>query len=108
MIAPGLATATIWPAATFGAPQTIVDVEPPTSTSQTVSRSASGCLSADKTRPTTNSDTSPTPPRWSASTFVPVIVRRSARSAADRPDLQYASIQLYGALIGTAPRSAGR
>jgi hypothetical protein len=43
MTAPGRATATVWPAATLGAPQTIVRGAPePSSTSQTVSRSASG------------------------------------------------------------------
>ena len=47
MTAPGRATATVWPAATFGAPQTICDgVAPPMSTMQTLSRSASGCCSA--------------------------------------------------------------
>ena len=52
--APGRATATVWPAATFGAPQTIVrGPSAPTSTSQTRSRSASGCGSTPSTRPTT-------------------------------------------------------
>ena len=52
--APGEATATVWPAATFGAPQTIWAVSPsPIATVQTVSRSASGCCSAVSTRPTT-------------------------------------------------------
>ena len=40
--APGNATGTSWPAATLGAPQTMVRVPSPVSTSQTVSRSASG------------------------------------------------------------------
>ena len=52
--APGRATATVWPAATFGAPQTIVTGSPaPTSTVQTRSRSALGCWTASSTRPTT-------------------------------------------------------
>ena len=62
MTAPGRATATVCPAATFGAPQTIVLGSPaPMSTVQTVSRSASGCRSAVRTLPTTNSAGSPTP-----------------------------------------------
>ncbi len=40
--APGVATATVWPAATFDAPQTICDGPVPVSTWQTDSRSASG------------------------------------------------------------------
>ena len=46
--APGRATATVWPAATLGAPQTIVRSPSPSpvSTVQTRSRSASGCCSA--------------------------------------------------------------
>ena len=52
--APGRATATVWPAATFGAPQTIVTgPSSPTSTVQTRSRSALGCWTASSTRPTT-------------------------------------------------------
>ena len=44
--APGSATATFWPAATFGAPHTIVRGAPsPTSTRHTESRSAFGCRS---------------------------------------------------------------
>ena len=49
MTAPGVATATVWPAATFGAPQTIVagpspsPERSPRSTVHTRRRSASGC-----------------------------------------------------------------
>ncbi len=51
--APGRATATVCPAATFGAPHTIVAGSPsPRSTEQTLRRSASGCCSALSTRPT--------------------------------------------------------
>ena len=53
---PGRATATVWPAATLGAPQTIVAGSPPSPSVarvQTLSRSASGCCSASSTRPTT-------------------------------------------------------
>ncbi len=42
--APGWATATVWPAATLGAPQTIVRSPSPVSTLQTRSRSAFGML----------------------------------------------------------------
>ena len=51
--APGSATGTVWPGATFGAPQTIVRLPSPASTSQTLSLSASGCFSTARTLPTT-------------------------------------------------------
>ena len=89
MIAPGSATATVWPAATFGAPHTIVwGAALPTSTRQTLSRSASGCLSDSSTLPTTNSEGSPTPTRCRRSTLSPAIVRASAISWALRPGSQ--------------------
>ncbi len=53
IVAPGSATGTVWPAATLGAPQTIVRSPSPVSTVQTRSRSASGCGSAAVTLPTT-------------------------------------------------------
>ena len=60
--APGRATATIWPAATLGAPQTIWVVSPsPSATVQTVSRSASGWRCASSTRPTTKCSSAVTP-----------------------------------------------
>ena len=60
--APGRATATVWPSATFGAPQTICAVSPsPSATMQTVSRSASGWRSALSTRPTTKFSSAVTP-----------------------------------------------
>ena len=60
--APGSATPTVWPAATFGAPQTIVDTSPsPTATWQTLRRSASGCCSRSSTRPTTKLSSALTP-----------------------------------------------
>ena len=87
--APGSATATIWPAATFGAPHTIVRSSPvPTSTVQTVSRSASGCCSALSTRPTRKCSSAPTPWPWTASTFVPVIVSWCSSSAIGMPGSQ--------------------
>ena len=52
--APGSATGTSWPAATFGAPQTIRrSLSSPASTSQMRSLSASGWSSTESTRPTT-------------------------------------------------------
>ena len=60
--APGRATATVWPWATFGAPQTICAVSPsPSATVQTVSRSASGWRSAVSTRPTMKFSSAVTP-----------------------------------------------
>jgi hypothetical protein len=86
MIAPGEATATVWPAATFGAPQTIwCGSASPTSTTQTVSRSASGWRSALSTLPIRKCSSAPTPCRWMRSTSVPVIARRSASVSALRP-----------------------
>ncbi len=52
--APGRATATVWPAATFGAPQTIVaGPASPMSTAHTRRRSASGWGATSRTAPTT-------------------------------------------------------
>ena len=60
--APGSATATVWPAATLGAPQTICATSPsPVETRQTDSRSASGCCSRSSTRPTTKLSSAVTP-----------------------------------------------
>src|SRR3954468_20235026 len=88
--APGRATATVWPAATFGAPQTIWAVcPPPTSTLQTLRRSASGWRPCSSTLPTTKCSSASTPWWCTASTFVPVIVRRSSTSRAARPGSQY-------------------
>ena len=54
--APIFATHTNCPASTFGAPQTIFNKSPvPTSTLQTLSLSASGCLAFSTTLPTTKS-----------------------------------------------------
>src|ERR1700754_1622349 len=52
--APTSATGTLMPTATFGAPHTMFSVAPvPASTWQTLSLSASGCLTTSSTRPTT-------------------------------------------------------
>ena len=87
--APGKATATVCPAATFGAPQTIVWGSPrPTSTTQTLSRSAFGWRSDSSTRPVRNAAGSPTPVRWSRSSLSPAIVSASAISSAGMPGSQ--------------------
>src|SRR5579884_2711612 len=104
--APGLATATIWPAATFGAPQTICRGAPsPASTAQTLSRSARGCFSALSTRATTKCSRPPTPWWWIASTLVPVMVRRSAICAVSSGGEQYSRSQASGTLISAPPPS---
>ncbi len=89
MIAPGRATATVWPAATLGAPHTIWrSVPEPSSTMQTVSRSASGCRSADRTLPTTNAEVSPTPTCSILSGWRPAEASRSPSSSAERAGSQ--------------------
>ena len=86
MTAPGSATPTVWPAATFGAPHTIVDTSPsPIATWQTDSRSASGCCSRSSTRPTTKLSSAVTPCVCTRSTSVPVIARRLASLEASMP-----------------------
>ena len=93
MTAPGSATATVWPAATLGAPQTIVRGSPrPASTVQTLSRSAFGCCSAVRTLPITKRSGSPTPTRSIFSTSAVDEASRSASSlgghAADRSSVR--------------------
>src|SRR5215210_6197966 len=103
MTAPGRATATVWPPATFGAPHTIWAVwPPPTSTRHTLRRSASGWRPDSSTLPTTKCSSAPTPWWWTASTFVPVMVRRSSTSRAARPGSQYSYSQLRGARMSSA------
>ncbi len=89
MIAPGRATATVWPAATLGAPQTIVRGSPePSSTLHTLSRSASGCFSASTTFPTTKASVEPTPIRSRRSSSSPLTDSRSASSSFERSGSQ--------------------
>ena len=98
--APGRATATVWPASTFGAPHTIVaSCSSPRSTVQTFRRSASGCFSALITLPTTKFSADGAPRRWIASTFVPVIVRRSSICATSSGGSQYSRSHGRGTLI---------
>ena len=109
--APGSATATVWPAATLGAPQTIVrGSSSPTSTSQTRSRSAFGCCSALSTRPTTKPSA-----RGRADVRDPLDLDRrssSARSASSSASTARGRStrlsQLSGTLIRTAPGSGRR
>ena len=53
MTVPSVASGTIMPAATLGAPQTMRSSAPPASTRQSLSLSAFGCFSAASTRATT-------------------------------------------------------
>ena len=86
--APGSATGTVCPAATLAAPQTIVRVPSPASTSQTLSRSASGCFSTDSTLPTTK-ESADGAPRWLIrSTSMLCMASSSARSSTDSPGSQ--------------------
>src|SRR5439155_5389960 len=83
---PGSPTATGAPAPKFQAPQTIWRGSPsPTSTRQSCSRSALGCLPASSTFPTLNNDRLPsvsgTPRRSTASTSAEEMERRVARSS---------------------------
>jgi hypothetical protein len=87
--APGRATATVCPAATFGAPQTICDGSPePVSTRHTLSRSASGWRSERSTLPTTKCSSAVTPCVCTRSTSVPVSASRVASSNGARPGSQ--------------------
>jgi hypothetical protein len=88
IVAPGRTTATVWPASTLGAPQTIVRSPSPVSTLQTLSRSAFGCRSRSSTLPTTNPSADAGPIVSSRSTSVPVITSRSASSAGSMPGSQ--------------------
>ena len=89
IVAPGSATATVWPAATFGAPQTIVrGSASPLSTVQTLSRSALGCGSQLRTFPITKPAPLGGPIASTRSTSVPVIANRTASSSAPIPGSQ--------------------
>ncbi len=109
--APGSATATVWPAATLGAPQTIVAGGPP-SPSSARCRPSGGRRRGAARRSARARRRSPrgdgTPWRWIASTLVPVIVRRSSIARASRAGSQYSRSQGSGTFIRTAPGSAGR
>ena len=87
--APGRATATVWPAATFGAPQTICAGSPvAVSTRQTLSRSASGWREDSSTLPTTKCSSAVTPCVCTRSTSVPVSASRFASSNGSSPGSQ--------------------
>ena len=86
--APGRATTTVCPAATFGAPQTIVRAPSPASTWQTFSRSASGCFETSCTFPITKPSAEGGPRVTTRSTSVPVIAICSARTRGSRPGSQ--------------------
>ena len=108
--APTRATGTIWPAATFGAPQMICRDSPPTSTAQRESRSALGWRSTRSTRPVTNPAKS-LPTVSTASTSRPVMTSRSTSSSTDHGTSQYARSHERGTLITMgrlAPSRANR
>ena len=99
MRAPGVTTATVCPAATFGAPQTIVRVPLPSSTSQTRRRSAFGCCSALSTRPTTNPSALGAPRCEIRSSSIECIDSVEPISSALSPGSQYSVSQEYGTFI---------
>ena len=105
--APGRLTPTVWPAATLGAPQTMVrGVSSSTSTVHTESLSASGCFSQVSTLPTTkHSNTASsggTPTRATRSTSVPVRANREASSSMGRSIDTYSRNHDTGALIAAS------
>src|SRR3954452_20134945 len=99
--APGSATSTVSPGATFRAPHTIVRMsEPASCTLQTRRRSASGCCSALITLPIRKKPALPspdgTPTRTIRSSSVPLSERRSPISSAESPGSQYAFSHVTG------------
>src|SRR5436190_2799748 len=104
--APGSATATVCPPATFEAPQTIVRSPSPASTVQTRRRSAFGCGSAARTRPTTKPSGEGTPNRETRSTSTARVDRSSATASAGSPGSQYSQSQEKGTFIEASLRTA--
>ena len=107
--APGSATATVAPAPKFQAPQTICLASPsPTSTRQSCSRSAFGCLTASSTRPTRKRPRLPsssgTPRRSIPSTSAVEIESRSASSGSGISSGTYSRSHETGTLkTGSGP-----
>ena len=94
-VAPGVATGTYCPAATFGAPHTMRAVSgPPRFTSQQASRSAFGWGRTRSTRPTTT-PSSDDPISRTSSTSRPPMVRISASSSGLSLTGAYSRSQLY-------------
>ena len=84
---PGSATGTRSPALKFLAPQTIWRGLPsPTSTRQTLRRSADGCFSNDTISPTTTRGSGARPKVWTDSTSSPSIGSTSARRSVVTPE----------------------
>src|SRR5262249_41091606 len=108
----GRATATVWPASTLGAPQTIVAgpsaLASPRSTSHTRRRSARGWGLVSSTRPTTKRSSACTPWWSTASTLGPVIVRRCSMPGTSIAGSQYSRSQSSGTLISSAPSGRDR
>ena len=89
---PGRATATVCPAATFGAPQTIVAGARRRRRGRPCRPSAGrrrGAARRSSTRPTTKCSAARHAVVWIASTFVPVIVRRSSIARTSSGGSQY-------------------
>ncbi|OPZ76661.1 MAG: hypothetical protein BWY79_01514 [Actinobacteria bacterium ADurb.Bin444] len=102
--APGRHTGTVCPAATLGAPHTMVrGCSSPTSTVHTLSLSALGWRSQVSTLPTTKRScicsSVGTPAVETRSTSVPVMARRSANSSTGRSMATYSLSQDNGAFI---------
>src|SRR5919201_2580734 len=109
--APGSATATVAPAPKFHAPQTIWRGDAsPTSTWQSWSRSAFGCLPASSTRPTRYRPRLPsvsaTPRRSIRSTSATETLIRAASSSSGTSTATYSRNQLIGTLISELPQEA--
>ena len=107
--APGSATATVWPAATLGAPQTMVAGSgSPRSTVQTRRRSAFGCCSALSTRPTRKAARLPsasgTPIAWIASTSVPLPESAARERVRGQPGVDVVGEPRHGNLHANCSR----
>ncbi len=107
--APGNATITAWPAATLGAPHTIVrSSDPLRRTLQTLSLSASGCCATSSTSPIRNRPPLPsprgTPTLVTRSTSVPLSASVVASASALCPGSQYSFSHESGNQHQNCPR----
>ena len=108
--APGRATATVWPAATLGAPHTISAARAVAGVHRAHASGGRRRGGARRSAPARRrSARARRTPWWSTdSTFVPVMVRRCSISRTGRPGSQYWASHCSGTLIRTAPAGAGR
>ena len=104
--APTFAKTIFWPASTFGAPQTTLNVSDPSETEHNLSLSASGCFSAVKTSPTTKFSKESKSDTTSDSN--PLIVSFSANSVAVKSKSTNLLSQCNETFIKTAPRNVYR